>query len=318
MDFYSILSSTLSKDEIESEVVRKIEAFHGLLTRDVALKLIAKERGLFKEEEQQVKISDLKPNMRRINVLGKIAAINKETVYPSGKRARTIVIKDNSGVVSVTLWNEDIAMLSKLKVGDEILVKSAYEKMGSLSLGYRGSLEIVNAAPYLQLARLVDGPINVRAFITGIEGKKEYERSGKKSSFFSFSISDSTDERKCIIWGVHNSQNLIAGNEVIIQNALYRDNEIHINDRTRLLVRKAKDIVSGALSDMRMKDGKLALDIGDKVLVFNRENALKFFGMEISDDIMLETLVELKRDSMLGKNFYVHCKEQDGEFVILG
>ncbi len=317
MDFYSALSVSLSKEEIEKEVENKIDAFHGLLTRDVALKLIAKERGLFKEEEQQVKIKDIKPGMRKINIIGKIAAINKENTYPSGKRARAIVIKDDTAAVSLTLWNDDIKMISNLKVGDEVLVKSAYEKLGSMSLGYKGTLEVVSAAPYYKLGELVEGSVNVRAFINAVEGKKEYEKNGKKSSFFSFNISDSTGERRCIIWGIHNSQNIIVGNEVIIQNALFRNNEIHINERTRLLVRKAKDVISGKLLSMEAKDGKLVLNVDGKIITLNRVNALKFFSMSISDDIALETLAGLKAESMLDKTIYINCKEQNGEFVIL-
>jgi len=317
-DPYSALASTLTKDEIEDEVEKKIANFHGLLTRDVALKLIAKERGLFKEEDNVIKIKDIKPGMRKITFSGKILAINKEIVYPSGKRARSIVISDDTANVSLILWNDDISIISKLKVGDEVLVKSAYEKLGSLNLGYKGTLEIVNAVPYSKLAELAEGQsVNVRAFIVAVKGKRVYEKNGKESTYFSFDISDSTGERTCIIWGAADEQKMVAENEIIIQNGLVRNNEIHITDRTRLLVRKTTDVISGKLIDMSLENNKLIVNIDKNNLIFNRENALKFFGIDIRDDISLETIVNLKKESMLNTNVYISCKEKDGEHIIL-
>ena len=54
MDAESALLSVMSESEMESEVQGKIDKFHGFLTREVALKLIAKEKGLLKEEEKHI------------------------------------------------------------------------------------------------------------------------------------------------------------------------------------------------------------------------------------------------------------------------
>ena len=316
-DIYAALAATLSKEEIEKEVEKKIADFHGLLTREVALKLIAKERGLYKEEEQIVKIKDIKPSMRRLTVSGKIIAIDKEKTYSSGKRARSIIIKDDTGHVSVTLWNQDIQIISKLKIGDEILVKNAYEKIGNLSLGYKGTIEIINTVPYTPLAELIEGPVNVRAFISAVGEKKEYEKNNRKFTYISFSINDSISEQKCVLWSIPDMDKMTVGNEIIIQNGLFRENEIHLNNYTRLLIRKATNVVNGTVNDVRIDNNKLVFIVDNRTLTFNRENALKLLDTSVSDDINLETIVTLKKESLLNKNIYIRCKEENGEYVIL-
>lgn len=317
-DLYSTVLSAMGREELEKEVEKKISDFHGLLTLEVALKLIAREKGLYKDEDKEVKIKEIIAGMRRITLRARIMSIDKEMSYPSGKKARTIIIRDDTGHVPLTLWNNDLSLLSQLKVGDEIIIKSAYEKSGSLSLGYKGTLEIANAAPYSSLSDIENNSfVNVRAFISAVEGKKEYEKNGKKYSYFSFFVSDSAISRRCVLWGVPDFQKMAAGNEIIIQNGSVRNNEIHINGRTRLLVRRPEDTVSGRLADMHVEHGLLLMNIGSRVLAMNRENALKFFGIDVSDDISIETIVTLKKESMLNRNVYIRCKEQNGEAIML-
>ena len=45
MDLEAELLKSLPKEELESQITERIKSFQGLLTRDVALRLIAKEKG---------------------------------------------------------------------------------------------------------------------------------------------------------------------------------------------------------------------------------------------------------------------------------
>ena len=318
-DNYSMLETILSKEQIEEQIDKKISEFHGLLTREVAIKMIAKERGLLKDKEQFFKINDIKPGARKINLVAKIGRINKEVIHPSGKRSRGMLIKDDTGGISLTLWNDDLEFFKKLKVGDELLVKNAYEKYNSLSLGYNGTLEITSPSSFTKLSDIENGNyVHVKEFISRIEGKKSYEKDKQKRSFFSFYVKDGKSEKQCIIWeNIERGEKLDVGDEIIIENVFARNNELHINDSTRLLVKKHRDLVSGILYAIECSDGIVSLTIGKNELKLDRNNALKFFGVEANEDIAIATIANLKKSSMLNKNMYVRGKKNDKGLFIL-
>ena len=321
-EHYALLETILSKEQIEEQIEKKISDFHGLLTREVAVKLIAKEHGLLKDKEQFFKIKDIKPGTRKINVIAKIGRINKEVIHTSGKRSRGMLIKDDTGGISLTLWNDDLAFFKKLKVGDELLVKNAYEKFNSLSLGYNGTLEITLHSPFTSLSDAENGNyVHVKEFISKIEGKKSYEKDRQKKTLFSFIIKDvnnEKNEKRCVIWeNVERGEKLETGDEVIIENAFVRNNELHINENTRLLVKKHRNLVSGTLDAIECNDETVSLSIGKNELKLDRDNALKFFGLQVKEDVSLATIANLKKSSMLNKSIYVRGKKDDKGFFIL-
>ncbi len=317
MDVYATLESSLGKDRIEEEIGKKLADFHGLLTRDVALKLIAKEHGIIKEES--VQISEIRPGMKRVTLKGTIRQIHKIVEYSFGKKCRSMTIADRTGTTTLTVWNDDVELFSRLKVGDEIEVKNAYERLGSLNLGYNGSVGVVKAAPYNECNQLPENqPVNVRAFISHIQGTREYEKNGIKKQYYIFTVSDGRAEVRCVVWdGLERTGRLAVGDEVIVQNAMARKGELHINTHTRLLARKLANLISGTVTNMHVQANKLLITIGGRELAFNREHALKFFGVKIGDDITLETLVQLKKESLLNTTTHVRCKEENGEWKII-
>lgn len=317
MDVYATLESTLGKEKVEEEIGKKLTDFHGLLTREVALKLIAKEHGLIKEE--MVKINEIKPGMKRVILNGTISQIHKIVEYTFGKKCRTMTIKDETGTTTLTVWNDDVDIFSKLKVGDEIGVKNAYERLGSLNLGYNGSVEILKSAPYTKCDTLPENaPVNIRAFISHIQGTREYEKNGVKKQYYIFTVSDKTTEVRCIVWeNLERTQKLAIGDEVIIQNATAKKNELHINANSRILARKLAHLISGKITEIGVKSNKLFLKIGDTELLFSREHALTFFGVTMHTDIDLETLIALKKESLLNTVQHIRCKEENGEWKIL-
>ncbi len=317
MDISATVESVLGKEKTEEEIEKKLADFHGLLTREVALKLIAKEQGLIKEEP--IKISEIKPGMKRVTVQARIIRINQLVQYPNGKKTRGMLIKDDSGIITITVWNEDTELLSKLKTGDEIRIKNAYERLGSITLGYQGSLELVTAAPYTPLDQLHENnTVHVRGTILRIQGSRTYEKNKAQKEYFIFSISDGKNEIRCVVWDqVERTKRLTAGDEIIIQNATVRKNEIHINATSRLLARKQEHLISGKLTEIYTKGTKLVLSVGERSLTFNRENALKFLGITVNKDIEIETIVQLKKEVLLNSIVHIRCKEHEKEWIMV-
>ena len=74
-----------------------------------------------------MKISELKPGMRRVDVTAKILEMSeaREVTTRRGEQSRvaTAVVSDDSGTVKLNLWNEQI---DQVKVNDKIKVENGY------------------------------------------------------------------------------------------------------------------------------------------------------------------------------------------------
>ncbi len=94
-----------------------------------------------------MKIAELKSGMRRIEVAGTITDISeeREVTTRSGEAARvvTATLKDESGEIKLSLWNDDI---NKVKVGDNIKIENGYvtefRQEPQLNVGRYGKLTV--------------------------------------------------------------------------------------------------------------------------------------------------------------------------------
>lgn len=110
-----------------------------------------------------MKISDLKPNQGNVDITAEV--VDKEeprTFEKFGKAGRVcnLKIKDESGEVKLTLWNEDI---DKVNEGDTIHLQngwcSEYKSEKQLSTGKFGKVDIIVAAKTLKAAKMVEEPV---------------------------------------------------------------------------------------------------------------------------------------------------------------
>jgi replication factor A1 len=74
-----------------------------------------------------MKISELKPGMRRVDVEGKITEKGEprsvQTRFGETSNVADAVLADDSGSVKMSLWNEQI---DSVNVGDEVRVENGY------------------------------------------------------------------------------------------------------------------------------------------------------------------------------------------------
>jgi len=94
-----------------------------------------------------MKIIELKPGMRRVDVGGKIVKIevprDVQTKFGPGQVANA-TLEDDSGTVKVTLWNEQI---SKVSVNDTVQIENGYVD------SFRGELQL-NVGRYGKLNKV--------------------------------------------------------------------------------------------------------------------------------------------------------------------
>jgi hypothetical protein len=186
MDLEPELLKSMQREELEALVAERIKSFHGFLTREVALRLIAKEKGLLKSEEKSYRLADI----------------------PKG-------------------------------------------------------------------------------------------------------------ERRCVMFGgLGRSDRLMEGDEVIIEGATVRMGNIEIDSHTRMLSRRRGEMLLGQITRLETRDSELLVEVGGKEAIFDRQDALRFMGVQAADDIALSTVVGLKKGSLLNNRIAVKIERKDGQIVV--
>ncbi|MDD5337127.1 MAG: hypothetical protein PHS02_01455, partial [Candidatus ainarchaeum sp.] len=152
--------------------------------------------------------------------------------------------------------------------------------------------------------------VNARGHVEDAGDFREYEHKGEKRKFFSFSISDGKSSCRVVMWGnIDRGKGLFPGAEVKIENALVKNSELHMNSASRLLVKRKKAGVGGKVEDIGVAEGKLFVILNGERREFGREEALKVLNVKVADDIKLETVVELKKSDLIGKEMFIEIKE---------
>ncbi len=160
MDFISLLKHNFG-EETDKLIDEKIKEYNGLLNKETAAKLIAKEKNLIKEKI--IKLNEMDSNLNNIHIEVVISRMNPINRYPSGKKMRVLKIKDETGEAELKLWNEDTER--PFHLGDRIEIRDAYLKNNQLSLGYKGTVKVSQKADFVRLSELKEGVQNTVATV---------------------------------------------------------------------------------------------------------------------------------------------------------
>jgi len=356
MEIEELLLKSILKDELDRQIEATVKSFYGLLTREAAMRLIAKDKGLLKEEEKEYPaLADIPKGAKRFGFQAQVKKIWPIANYSSGKRSRVVEITDlgNEGKMDeskgdgsttkpLILWNDDIGLSKGLRARDHISVKGAYERGGEMHLGYSGKLDIVKKAGFSDLEALEDGSsVHVAGLISRIEGHDSFVSNGKTRRGFSFFISDGKHERRCIIFEMpQRGERLKAWDEAIIENADVHKGIIEIGPDSRLLSRRKSAMLLGEVESVgcvegkgmegkgtggKSEDGKnsegdlMVMRIAgrEKDALLDRKNALKLLGVSIAPDITLATVIALKKGEILNSRLALRIEEKEGHIIVV-
>lgn len=123
-------ASNIEKDEIERRVEAKKAKLSGLISKEGAAQIIAAELGI-SFENQDLKISEIMPGMRKVNVIGKIINLFPVREYEkNGKSGKVsnFILADETGNCRVVLWDMNHISLienSEIKEEDSVEIKNA-------------------------------------------------------------------------------------------------------------------------------------------------------------------------------------------------
>ena len=130
----------LSEKDIDQKVKDKLASLAGLISQDGAIHIVANELGVkIMPDREHLKVKDLLAGMRSINLNLRVMRIYEVREFNKEGRAGKVgsfLAGDESGVVRVTLWNEQADKLATIKESMTIQVKDASvrENQGRLEL----------------------------------------------------------------------------------------------------------------------------------------------------------------------------------------
>ncbi len=265
----------LSVEEIRSRILRKIEEMQGLLKPDGALYILAAELGveiepsLTVEEERGITIDKLVPDMRHVNIRGRIVRMYGAIPYKrkDGTQAERVEFKlsDGTGIVDVVIWSESLINLikeGKVREGDVVEIEGARTsmRMGGLALHLDSSkckIHVIEGRfpefpePEVEVLEVSDlGPdfaeVDVRGIITTIFPVREFSRGdGTPGRMSGFMLKDrrTDDEIRVVLWGMITDliKELRPGDQVLVRAARVKPSrdgwiELHLGPRGNVMV----------------------------------------------------------------------------------
>jgi hypothetical protein len=314
-------------ERYDSEVERKIAKYYGLLTVDVAEFLLAREHGL--ATKRIVTLSQVKPWMRSVNTRGMV-----QKVFPSqeferngkmGKSVR-IVLLDETGTKTVQLLDANASLADwELGTGDTIEIEGAYPRKEELVLGSKGKLNVLKKTRLNRLSELKDGFNTVSGLVAEINLDYPYLKEGKEALMRSFVLDDGRGYRRVVVWNEPESVHVEPGDEIRLESALFKNNELQIGSFSRVVMRKGekKDVegvIEGELQDIYCRElqrnlagegGKesLFVKIGEKEMEVPSGSELHVLGIrKLPQGVKLGTVVELKKQSLIGRKIKLRNK----------
>lgn len=130
-----IKTTGLKREDVEERVERKKEKLSGLISREGAAQIIAAELGV-SFENQDLKVNELMPNMRRVNTVGKIINLFPVREYDkNGNKGKVanLIMADETGSARLVLWDVNHIELIEneiIKSGDTVEIKNASTRDG--------------------------------------------------------------------------------------------------------------------------------------------------------------------------------------------
>lgn len=199
-----------------------------LQNRSTIEKLTDEDAENFPEYEEKITpIADIKGEMQ-VNVVARVVRISRIRTYNSNGRDGkfiTIDLKDNSGPISLTLWNKDVEIIDELKLseGDSIKILGAQSRVrnGEVNLTHSFIGRIIKDEFDVpehkeEIMKIGDAHemknVTLMGVVSKIQDKITFERAdGSAGAVKSIVISDGTGSIKVTLWNEDTDLNINKG-----------------------------------------------------------------------------------------------------------
>ena len=143
-------ASELEKEEIGRRVEAKRAKLSGLISKEGAAQVVAAELGISFDNEK-LKIEELLPGMRKVNVIGKVINLSPVRTFTTKKgdegKVANIFLADNTSNIKVVLWDTNhISLIEKgeIKDGTVVEISNASMRDSELHLGSFSEIKLSN------------------------------------------------------------------------------------------------------------------------------------------------------------------------------
>lgn len=141
-------SASIEKSDVEKRVEEKRSKLSGFISKEGAAQIVASELGISFENEK-LKINELLPGMRRINIVGKVINLFPVRTFTTKKGEESKVVNfwiaDDSSNIKAVLWDTNhIALIEKgeIKEGVSVEISNATLRDGELHLGNFSDIKV--------------------------------------------------------------------------------------------------------------------------------------------------------------------------------
>jgi ssDNA-binding replication factor A large subunit len=141
-------SAGIEKSDVEKRVEEKRSRLSGFISKEGAAQIVASELGISFENEK-LKINELLPGMRRVNIVGKVINLFPVRTFTTKKGDESKVVNfwiaDDSSNIKVVLWDTNhIELIEKgeIKEGIAVEISNATMRDGELHLGNFSEIKI--------------------------------------------------------------------------------------------------------------------------------------------------------------------------------
>ncbi len=254
----------ISRDEVERLIEEKQDELSGLVSKEGAAYIIAREFGitLLKETERRLKIRNLIDGLRSVELVARVIDVAEPREFEkNGKKGKVVnvYLGDETGFVRLTLWNEEIDLAKDIKPGDVIKITRGYVRVDN-----RGELEL----------RVGRGKLEKIDDVGDIPPTSELDRKltvVKRKPISDFKEGDYVETRACVVQLFKKNPFFEVCPECGAR--LTKDNDKWICSEHGVVEPKYEAVISGVIDD----------GFGNIRAVFFREMAEKLFGKTIDE-----------------------------------
>jgi len=294
--------------EFEGKIAAKISGFGGLLTRAAAVRLLCKENGI--ETEERLPLSQAASAKLPFSFQAKVERVFPVQAYSNGSdRSVRVHISDNGWETTLVLWNEQAKLIDgEISAGDEIECRGAYFRSGEIWVGKNGSVKKISGAAMALIANLAEGICNVEGEVGEVGPDHEYadRKTGEKKVLSSFQLCNGLDCRRVLVWQPKANEGqpkVYVGDSLFLENVAYRNNEIHFNSHSRMVVKKSSQEKTGVFESAVAKGEEAEFVIGGEKFRLGMKGALLLLGVaSVPEGVGVETVFSIKASGCLGKS----------------
>ncbi|RLJ08111.1 MAG: hypothetical protein DRP13_02840 [Candidatus Aenigmatarchaeota archaeon] len=133
-----------TEEKVNKLIEEKEEELSGLVSKEGAAYIVARELGisLLKETKRQLKIKNLVEGLRSVELVGKVIDVSDIREFERNGQTGSvlnILLGDETGVVRLSLWNDEVSLVKELDIKPDDVVKIT---RGFVRLDNRGNLEL--------------------------------------------------------------------------------------------------------------------------------------------------------------------------------